>query len=74
MRFLQNRLYSFTLPLAVLVLPLMEASLDQIPAYLKGAEFRQIIGEFIIQIVTGIIDAFILAAVALFYGLLGGTA
>jgi len=74
MRFLRNRLYSFAFPLAVFILPLMEASLDQVPAYIKGDEFRQIIGEFIIQIVTGILDAFIVAAVALFYGFFGGAA
>ncbi|MBP7935065.1 MAG: hypothetical protein KA354_10505 [Phycisphaerae bacterium] len=68
MRFLQNRLYSFTLPAAIFIPPLMEASLDQIPGYLKGDEFRQIIGEIIIQIVSGVLDAFIMAIVALFYG------
>ncbi|HOW71696.1 MAG TPA: hypothetical protein PKY77_13935 [Phycisphaerae bacterium] len=71
MRFLRNRLFSFTLPTAIFILPLMEASLDQIPAYLKGDEFRQIIGEIIIQIVSGVLDAFIMAVVALFYGLAG---
>ncbi len=53
------KLYSFTLPLALL--PLMDFSLAQIPKYLKGLEFRTFLAEIVIQVFSGVADAAIVA-------------
>lgn len=60
------KLYSFTLPIALF--PLMDFSFGQIPKYFKGLEFRAFIAELLAQLVTGVVDA---GVVALFQGLLG---
>jgi hypothetical protein len=53
------KLYSFTLPFALL--PLMDFSVSQIPKYLKGVEFRTFISELVTQLLSGITDAGIIA-------------
>jgi hypothetical protein len=59
MRSTRNTLYSFAVPLMLLATPLMDFSFSQIGPYLKGTEFRSFIGEIIIQIVSGVMDAFL---------------
>ena len=60
MRSTRNTLYSFAVPLVFIATPLMDFSFSQIGPYLKGTEFRTFLGEIIIQIITGVMDAFIL--------------
>ncbi|MHC4443682.1 MAG: hypothetical protein ACYTF1_02750 [Planctomycetota bacterium] len=62
MRYLQTKLYSLAVPLVLL--PVMDMSVSQLPDYLRGNEFRNFLTEIIIQLVTGVVDAFI----ALFLG------
>ena len=59
MRSTRNTLYSFAVPLVFIATPLMDFSFSQIGPYLKGTEFRTFLGEIIIQIITGVMDAFI---------------
>ena len=61
------KLYSFTLPLALL--PLLDFSISQIPDYLKGDEFRTVISSLISQLLTGISSAIM----ALLFGGIFGT-
>lgn len=67
MRRAQSTLYSLSLP-ALALLPVMEFSFSQIPDYLRGAEFRNLAGEFIIQVVTGTADALIIGLITLLFG------
>ena len=55
------KLYSFSA--ALFMLPLMDFSFSQIPAYLKGNEFRAFIAEFVAQITAGFADAAIVAVI-----------
>ncbi len=59
MRSFQTTLYSVAAPLAAL--PMMAFSLSEIPAFIKGTEFRALIAEVLIQLVTGVVDAGIFA-------------
>ncbi|GMU21125.1 MAG: hypothetical protein AMXMBFR13_12180 [Phycisphaerae bacterium] len=63
-------LYSFTAPLALM--PLMGFGFDQIVPYLKGAEFRSILAEMLTQLVSGVVDAAIIAAVQSAFGVTFG--
>ncbi len=69
MRAIQTKLYSFAAPLALL--PLMDVSLQEIPDYFRGDEFRTLIGEMLIQLVTGIFVAIIAAITQGLFGVLG---
>ncbi len=62
MRYLQTKLYSLGVPLVLL--PIMDMGVSQVPDYLRGAEFRSFFTEVIIQLVTGVVDVFL----ALFLG------
>lgn len=53
------KLYSFTLPFALL--PLMDFSVSQVPKYLKGVEFRTFISSLLSQLLSGVADASIIA-------------
>ena len=66
MRNMQSKLYGIGAPL--LLLPLMDMSISQVPDYFRGTEFVSFITEVIIQLVTGVMDAFI---AVLLGGLLG---
>ncbi len=68
MRALQSRLYSVAVPLVFFVGPLMGTSVSEFGDYLKGTEFRSFISEIIIQLISGILDAFILGFTSLFFG------
>jgi hypothetical protein len=57
----QIKLYSFSLPLAIV--PVLAFSFDQIGPYLKGMEFRAFIASVISQLISGTVDAFITAGV-----------
>ncbi|MEP0841271.1 MAG: hypothetical protein HRF43_01010 [Phycisphaerae bacterium] len=59
------KLYGFSLPL---MLPLLDFGFDQIIPFLKGPEFRALLAELVTQVLAGVADAFIAAAIA---GLLG---
>lgn len=68
MRSTRNTLYSFAVPVMFLVTPLMDFSLSQIGPYVKGTEFRSFIGEIIIQIVSGVMDAFLVGVAKVILG------
>ncbi len=68
MRFMRTSLYSVAVPLMFFVSPLMNTSVSELGDYIKGTEFRSFISEIIIQLVSGILDAFILGFTALFFG------
>ena len=68
MRPIQTTLYSFAIPFVAL--PVMAFSLAEIPAFIKGTEFRALIAEVLIQIATGVVDAGIIALFDSTYGLL----
>jgi len=73
LRSLQTRLYSFAVPVMFLAWPLMGFSTSEVGDYLRGNEFRTFIGEVIIQLFSGIANAFFTLFAALFLGLLGGS-
>ena len=52
------KLYSFTLPLALL--PLMDFSVNQIPNYLRGLEFRAFLSQLLTQVLSGVTDVAII--------------
>lgn len=62
MRSLQVRLYSFA-PLALL--PLMDFSFSEIPDWFKSDEFKSLVGELLIQFLSGIVSAIIQTAFGL---------
>jgi len=66
MRSRSIQLYAFSWPL--LLLPLMDFSFSQIPAYVKGLEFRGLIAEVITQLVSGVVDAGIIALIQQAFG------
>jgi hypothetical protein len=66
--FKQIRLYSFTIPLALW--PILDFSVSEIVPYLKGMEFRAFMAQIVAQLVSGTIDAFIIAAVSSAFGTL----
>ena len=68
MRSIRNTLYSFAVPLMFLVTPLMDFSFSQIGPYVKGTEFRSFIGEILIQIVSGVMDAFLVGVAKVILG------
>jgi len=68
MRSTRNTLYSFAVPLVFIATPLMDFSFSQIGPYVKGTEFRTFIGEIIIQIISGVMDAFIVGATQVIFG------
>jgi len=68
MRSTRNTLYSFAVPLMFLVTPLMDFSFSQVGPYLKGTEFRSFIGEILIQIVSGVMDAFLVGVAKVVLG------
>jgi hypothetical protein len=68
MRSTRNTLYSFAVPLVFIATPLMDFSFSQIGPYVKGTEFRTFIGEIIIQIISGVMDAFIVGAAQVILG------
>jgi hypothetical protein len=51
-----------------LAIPLMNVSTSEFGDYIKGSEFRSFLGEIIIQIVSGILNAFILGLTSVFFG------
>jgi hypothetical protein len=59
MRSMQSTLYSFAVPVMFLTLPLMDLSISDVGAYIKGAEFRSFLSEVLIQVVSSIADTFI---------------
>jgi len=71
MRSSSVRLYSFALPFIPFILPIMDAGISEIGSYLRGPEFRQLFGEFVIQVAIGIFDAFIMFIASLLFGTLG---
>jgi len=66
MRNVQTKLYSLAAPL--LLLPIMEMEVAQLPDYLRGMEFRTFLGEIVAQLFSGVVDAFI----AVFFSALFG--
>ncbi|HSW45637.1 MAG TPA: hypothetical protein VLM89_08705 [Phycisphaerae bacterium] len=61
-------LYSIAVPLMFLFTPLMGVSASELGDYLKGTEFRTFIGEIFIQIIGGIVNAFIIGLTTLLFG------
>ena len=57
----QIKLYSLSLPL--MLLPVLGFSFSQVGPYLKGTEFRTFLSEIVTQLLSGVVDAFIIAAV-----------
>jgi len=68
MRSIRTSLYSFAVPLMLVVLPVMNFSVNQIGDYIRGTEFRQFTGEILIQLASGLADAVILGLVTLLFG------
>lgn len=73
MRYLNNRLYSLTVLLAVLPLPLMRMQFDNIGDYIRNMEpqLRQIIAEVIVAQISTIAEALIVALTRIFFGIGG---
>lgn len=67
MRSMQTTLYSFAAPAMFFVLPLMDFSISDVGAYIKGTEFRTFMGEIIIQVISGMTDAFLQGLVAVLF-------
>lgn len=65
---MQSKLYSIAAPL--LALPLMDFSLGEIPKWFLSDEFRNLMGELGIQVVTGVVDAAIVFVVNSAFGLI----
>ena len=57
MRYMQTKLYSIGLPLVLL--PLMEMEISQLPDYLRGTEFMGFLAQVITDLISRIVDAFI---------------
>jgi len=68
MRYLHNRLYCMVAPLMLGVLPMMDLTVSEIWEYARGPEFRQFLGEVIIQAATGAADAIILVIIGTLFG------
>lgn len=62
----QIKLYSFTLPL--LLLPLMDITFSGIWDYMRGLEFRSLMAQVVTQVISGVVDAFIIAG----FGVIAG--
>jgi hypothetical protein len=62
MRFNQIKLYSFTVPLALM--PLLRIGLSDVWDYMRGMEFRAFMAEITTQVVSGVADAFIISVVS----------
>ncbi len=60
------KLYSWSLPL--MLLPIMDFSFGQIPAWLKGTEFRGIMNGLLTELFTSLADVFILIFVDGIFG------
>ena len=60
------KLYAVGAPLALL--PLLDISLSQLPKYLAGPEFRQYMALIITEVISGVVDAGIIAAVGAAFG------
>ncbi len=61
----------YSLNAALLLLPLMDFSLSAIPTYLKGLEFRALMAEVLTQVISGVLDAGIIAAIQATFGVTG---
>ena len=57
MRYLQTKMYS--LSALLIMLPLMEMEISELPDYLRGTEFISFLAQVITQLITGVVDAFI---------------
>ena len=64
-----TRLYSLAAPLTLL--PLMEFSISQTGDFLRGTEFRSLISELVIQLLSGFAEAIIYLLSQAAFGLLG---
>ena len=66
----QTRLYSLAAPLALL--PVMGFSFSEIGDFLRGMEFRTLVGEIVIQLLSGLAGAIIFVLSQATFGVLGG--
>jgi hypothetical protein len=64
---MQSTLYSFAAPAMFFLLPLMDLSVSDVGAYIKGTEFRTFMGEILIQVISGVTDAFLAGIVAMLF-------
>ena len=69
MRSAQTKLYSFAAPLALL--PLMNVSLSEFSDYFRGTEFLTTFSEVLIQLISSVVDAFILVITQGLFGVFG---
>ena len=69
MRRAHTTLYGLAAPLAFL--PVMDFSFSQVGPFLKGPEFRNLIAEFVTQLLSGFAEAFIFLFSQASFGLLG---
>jgi hypothetical protein len=69
MRNLKTTLYGIAGPL--LMLPMMAVTWNDIGSYIRGQEFRNLLGEFIIQIFQSIAGAFIALFTQSAFGIFG---
>lgn len=67
MRFARIRLYSVAAPLALL--PLLNMRLSQVDDWIVGPEGRALISQFLVQILSGVIDAVIVYGVNQVFGI-----
>jgi len=70
MRSVQTKLYSLAAPLALL--PLMDFSFSEVGDFLRGVEFRSLLSETIIQVISGVADAVIFLVINAAFGVFGG--
>ncbi len=71
MRYLQNKLFSFAVPLVLF--PLMRMQFDNVGDYIRNMEpqFRQIIAEVIVGRLSTVAQSLIIAFTRLFFGVEG---
>lgn len=60
------KLYAFTIPL--MLWPIMDFSISEIPDYIKGFEFRQFLAAIVSELLAGVTDAAIISAVQATFG------
>jgi len=70
MKRMPTTLYSFAAPFALL-LPMMDLHFSDIPGWFQGTEFLTLFAEILIQMFTGVADAFISIFVDSAFGVFG---
>ncbi len=64
------KLYSLALPLAILPV-LADITASGVWDYLRGMEFRTFAAELVTQVISGAVDAFVVAGISQFFAIYG---